>query len=207
MSKMDTLRIGVLASTRASDLQGIIEAIARGELNAQVAVLVSNKPDAFALQRARDNGIKAVFVDPEGKTREQYDDEVAALFEAEKVRLVLLIGYMRWLSPKFVQAYVNRIMNVHPSLLPAFPGMDKSVHGSVLAAGCKVTGCTVHFVDEGQDTGPIILQKAVEVKDGDTVETLKERVQAAEKECLVKAVGLFGGNKLRVEGRKVLVVP
>ncbi len=203
---MEKLKIGVLASTRATDLQAIIDAIAQGKLNAEIRVLVSNNPESFALERARSHGIKAVFVGSQGKTREQYDDEVARIMEAEGVQLILLIGYLRWLSAPFVQKYSNRIMNVHPSLLPAFPGMDKAVHESVLSAGCKITGCTVHFVDEGQDTGPIIIQGAVPVLDNDTADSLKERVQQAEKKCLVEAVRLFSKGRLKVEGKKVFTM-
>lgn len=202
---MEKLKLGVLASTRATDLQAIIDASRQGTLNAELRVVISNKPDAFALERARSQGFKAVFVEGEGKRREEYDGEIARIMEAEGVQLVLLIGYLRWLSKSFVQKFAGRVMNVHPSLLPAFPGMDRAVHESVLAAGCKITGCTVHFVDEGQDTGPIIIQGAVPVLDDDSVESLKQRVQEAEKKCVVEAVRLFGEGRLEVRGKRVVI--
>lgn len=202
-----TLRIGVLASTRGTDLQELIDLSEAGRLDAKIACVISDKQDAFALERARKHGIEAIFLDPKGKKRETFDREAAALLDARGVRLVVLIGYMRLFSAWFVEKYRNKIMNIHPSLLPLFPGMDRSVHEEVLNAGVKVTGCTVHFVDEGKDTGPIILQEAVPVLEGDTVDSLKERVQAAEKRILPRAIALFSQGKLAVEGTKVRVLP
>ncbi|RLI93516.1 MAG: phosphoribosylglycinamide formyltransferase, partial [Candidatus Altiarchaeales archaeon] len=147
---MRKLKIGVLASTRGTDLQAIIDEIEQGKLNAEVSVVISNKEDAYALERARKHGIDAVFIDPKGKTREEFDREVMKILDKKGVDVIALIGYMRLLSPEFVNRYRNRIMNVHPSLLPAFAGgMDKNVHKTVLEHGVKVTGCTIHFVDEG----------------------------------------------------------
>jgi phosphoribosylglycinamide formyltransferase-1 len=202
------LKVGVLASTRGTDLQSIVDSIRSGRLTGvEIEVVIGDRAEAYALERARKQGIEAIFIDPSGKGREEYDREVAKIFDKRGVELVVLIGYMRYLSPWFVSKYRNRIMNVHPSLLPAFGGkMDKDVHREVLEHGVKVTGCTIHFIDEGADTGPIILQKAVEVHEGDDVETLKRRVQEAEGELYPKAIELFRDGRLRVEGRRVRIL-
>ena len=200
------LRIGVLASTKATDMQAVIDAINDNKLNASISVVVSNKKDAFALERAKNHKIKSVFIDSKGKNREQYDKEIAKVLEQNKVELILLIGYMRFLSPWFVSKYKNRIMNIHPSLLPKYAGgMDEDVHAEVLKNREKVTGATLHFVDEGTDTGPIILQKEVNIEENETVGTLKEKVQKAEQEIIVKAIDLYEKGKIKVEGGKVKV--
>ena len=199
--------IGVLASTRGTDLQAVIDEIESGKLDAEIACVISNKQDAYALERAREHKIEAIYIDQKNKTREQFDEEVIKELERRNVELILLIGYMRYLSKPFIEKYRNRIMNIHPSLLPAFAGgMDKSVHETILEHGCKVTGCTLHFVDEGADTGPIIQQKAVEITEDDTVESLKEKVQKAEQEIILKSVRLFQEGRLKVEGRKVKIL-
>ena len=200
------LHIGILASTKATDLQAIIDAINSKKLNAVISVVVSNKQDAYALERARKHKIKAVFVDAKGKTREQYDKEIAKILDENKVDLILLIGYMKFLSPWFVDKYKNKIMNIHPSLLPKYAGgMDRDVHAEVLKNKEKVTGATLHFVDEGADTGQIILQKEVKIDENETVETLKEKVQKAEQEIIVKAIDLFDRKKIKIEGKKVVI--
>ncbi|RLI96546.1 MAG: phosphoribosylglycinamide formyltransferase [Candidatus Aenigmatarchaeota archaeon] len=201
------LNIGVLASTRGTDMQTIIDEIEAGKLDAKISVVISNKKDAYALERARRHNIKAVFIDGKGKEREEFDREVAKVLDENKVGLILLIGYMRYLSRWFVNKYRNKIMNIHPSLLPAFAGgMDLNVHEEVLKHGCKVTGCTLHFVDEGADTGPIIAQKAVIIEEDETVNSLKEKVQRAEQEIIIKAIKLFAENKIKVDGRKVKIL-
>ena len=201
------LRLGVLASTRATDLQAIIDAISSKKLNAIISVVISNKKDAFALERARKHNIKAVFIDSKGKDGEQYDREIAKVLDENKVELILLIGYMRFLSPWFVNKYKNKIMNIHPSLLPKYAGgMDKDVHAEVLKNKEKITGATLHFVDEGADTGPIIMQKEVRIDKNETVDSLKEKVQRAEQEIILKAIDLFGKGKIKVEGKKVKVI-
>lgn len=193
------LKIGVLASTKGTDLQAIIDAIRTGTLNAELCCVISNKKDAYALERARSQGFEAIYILQENKTREQFDKEVAAELEKRNVELICLIGYMRILSDWFVQKFRNRIMNVHPSLLPAFAGgMNLNVHEAVLKAGVKETGCTIHFVTEEVDKGPIILQKKVPVLEGDTPETLKQRVQEAEKVAYVEAIRLFKEGKIKV---------
>jgi len=207
VKKMSKLRIGVLASTKGTDLQAIIDEIEAGKLDAEVSGVVSNKEDAYALERARKHGIKAVFLESKGKKREEFDRKVMELLDAEGVEVIALIGYMRLLSPGFVQKYMNRIMNVHPSLLPAFAGgMDENVHKTILDHGVKVSGATIHFVDEGADTGPIILQEAVTVAEDETVDSLKEKVQAAEKRLFPQALRLFHEGRLKVEGRRVRIL-
>ena len=200
------LNIGVLASTKATDLQDVIDAIISKKLNAVISVVVSSKKDAYALERARKNKIKAVFIDTKGKDRVKYDKEVSKVLDENKVQLILLIGYMKIVSPWFVNKYKNKIMNVHPSLLPKYAGgMDIDVHAEVLKNKEKITGATLHFVDEGADTGPIIMQKEVNISKNETVDSLKEKVQKAEQEIIVKAIDLFGKGKINVEGKKVII--
>ena len=201
---MTKIKLGVLASTRGTDMQAIIDEIEAGRLEAEISVVISNKEDAPALERARKHGIEAVFVDAKG--REEFDQKVMGILKGKGVDLVLLIGYMRILSDEFVEEYKNKIMNVHPSLLPAFGGgMDTDVHQAILDYGVKVTGCTIHFVDENVDGGPIVVQKVVEIAEDETVDSLKDKVQAAEKEGFVEAIRLFQEGRLKVDGRRVRV--
>ncbi|MBR9690879.1 phosphoribosylglycinamide formyltransferase [Candidatus Woesearchaeota archaeon] len=201
-----TIKLGVLASTNATDMQGIIEAINNKELDSKIVCLISNKEDCGAMQRAKDNNIEAIFIDGKGKEREEFDKEVYAELEKRNVDLILLIGYMRYLSPWFVQKTLNKVMNIHPSLLPAFAGgMDKGVHESILDWGCKVTGCTLHFIDEGADTGPIIIQKAIPIEEDETVDSLKTKIQKLEVEAFLEAIKLFAEGKIKVEGRIVRI--
>src|SRR3989344_5724822 len=200
------LRLGVLASTKATDMQAVIDAIKSKKLNAIISVVISNKKDAFALERARKHNIKAVFIDSKGKDGEQYDREIAKVLDENKVELILLIGYMRFLSPWFVNKYKNKIMNIHPSLLPKYAGgMDKDVHAEVLKNKEKITGATLHFVDEGADTGPIIMQKEVRIDEDETADSLKEKVQKAEQEIILKAIELYDKGKIKVEGERVVI--
>jgi len=200
------LRLGILASTKGTDMQAVIDAISSKQLNAVISVVVSNKEDAYALERAKNNNIKAVFLEPKGKDREQYDKEIAKVLEQNNVDLILLIGYMRFLSPWFVNKYKNKIMNIHPSLLPKYAGgMDRDVHAEVLKNNEKVTGATLHFVDEGADTGPIILQKEVKIEKNETINSLKEKVQNAEQEIIVKAIDLCSRGKIKVIENKVVI--
>ena len=197
-------KIGVLASGRGTNLQAIFRSIAAGDINGQIVIVVSDNPDAYALQRARKQGVKEIFLNPSLHTdRQNYDQALKDILQGEGVDLVLLAGFMRLLSPNMVAAFPNRIMNIHPSLLPAFPG-NNSVK-QALEHGVKVTGCTVHFVDEGLDSGPIILQEAVPVLKQDTVETLQERVQAAEYRNYSRAVSLFCRDLLKIEGRRCFI--
>ena len=200
------LSIGVLASTKATDMQAVIDAIKANKLKAKISIVVSNKEDAYALERAKKHNIDAVFIDAKGKQREEFDKKVASALDKHGVGIILLIGYMRILSPWFVNKYKNRIMNIHPSLLPEFAGgMDKDVHAEVLRSGASETGCTLHFVDESVDGGPIIMQKKVKVGKNETVESLKEKVQKAEQEIIVKALDLYEKGKISVKGKKVVI--
>jgi phosphoribosylglycinamide formyltransferase-1 len=204
---MTLLRIGILASTRGTDMEAILRAMRNKELDAEIVCVISNKRDSYALERARQNGIEAIFLDPKGKDPVEYDMEIITELEHRRVDLVLLIGYNRLISPQFVNKFRNRIMNIHPSLLPAFPGWDLNVHRAVLESGVKVTGCTLHFVDEKMDAGPIIIQKVVEVREDDNEETLKKRVQEAEGEALVEGIKLFGEGRIMVERGRVRILP
>ena len=200
------LRLGILASTKGTDMQAIIDAIISKKLNAVISVVVSDKKDSYALERARKHSIKSVFVESKDKTREEFDKEIAKILDESKVSLILLIGYMRFLSPWFVNKYKNKIMNIHPSLLPKYAGgMDRDVHAEVLKNKEKITGATLHFVDEGKDTGPVILQKEVKIEKDESVDSLKEKVQKAEQEIIIKAVNLFEKGKIKVEGSKVRI--
>ncbi|HSE58710.1 MAG TPA: phosphoribosylglycinamide formyltransferase [Nitrospiraceae bacterium] len=206
--KSQRVRIGVLASGRGSNLQAIIDAIEAGTLQAQVVVVISNKRDAAALERARRHGLQDVFVDPkpfagQPDSREAYDRALLDVLHKHEVELVLLAGYMKIVTPVLIQAYENRMMNIHPSLLPAFPGLD--VQKKALEWGVKVAGCTVHFVTPGVDEGPIIIQAAVPVLEQDTPETLAARILAEEHRIFPKAVQLYAEGRLRVEGRRVRV--
>ncbi|MGH7255899.1 MAG: phosphoribosylglycinamide formyltransferase, partial [Nitrospirales bacterium] len=173
------MRLGVLASGRGTNVQAIIDAIEAGTLPATIAVVISNKPDASTLDRARRHGLTGVFVDPKpfaGKpdSRPAYDRAVLDVLKKHEVELVILAGYMRIVTPVLIQAYPNGIMNIHPSLLPAFPGLD--VQRQAVEWGVKIAGCTVHFVTEGVDEGPIIIQAAVPVLDGESTEDLAARI-------------------------------
>lgn len=198
-------KIAVLASGNGSNLQVIMDAVERGEIkNAEVALVISDKKDAYALERARAKNIPALYFDP-GKyaTRDDYDRGLVTYLEKRQIDLVALAGFMRLLTPYFVLSFPERILNVHPSLLPSFPGAN-AVAGA-LAYGVKVSGCTVHFVDEGMDTGPIILQKAVAVYDDDTVETLHNRIKAAEHFLFPRAINLVLENRVTIVGRRCLI--
>lgn len=198
------MRLAVLASGYGSNLQAIINGVTGGQIDGRVQVVISDRQDAYALQRARDHGIEALFVDPSSCSgREAYDREIVSLLQQRQVGLVILAGYMRLLSPYFVEAFAGRIMNIHPSLLPAFPGLDGVKQA--LAYGVKVTGCTVHFVDEGLDTGAIILQESVPVFDSDTEDSLHQRIHEVEHRLYPRAVQLFIQGKIKMDGRRCLV--
>ena len=199
-------KLGILCSGRGSNLASIIEAIERGEIPAEIAVVIADKRDAYALERARTKGIPAVAVVYRDYP-ERADFERAMLDElhAHDVTLVILAGFMRILSPVFVHAYTGRILNIHPALLPSFPGAH--AHRDALAYGVKVSGCTVHFVDEGMDSGPIILQASVPVTEDDTEETLAARVLEQEHRIFPEAIKLYVEDRLRTDGRRVHILP
>lgn len=200
----EPLRVGVLASGRGSNLQAIIDAIEGGRLAAQLTVVVSDRSDAQALERARHHGVKGVFVDPKGcADREAFDRALIEVLGAHGVGLVCLAGFMRILTPLFVHAYSGRIMNIHPALLPAFPGLH--AQRQALAHGVKIAGCTVHLVDEGVDSGPIVLQAAVPVLEDDTEETLSSRILEQEHQIYPRAIQLFAERRLRLAGRRVVI--
>lgn len=202
------MKIAVLGSTRGTDLQAVIDAIESGKLkDVEISFVLSNKEEAYTLERAKKHNLKAIFLDPKDKEREEYDKEVDKLLEEHNIELVLLIGYMKLMSSWFVQKWLNKVMNIHPSLLPKYAGgMDKNVHEEVLKNKDKVTGCSLIFIDEGADTGPIILQKEVNVDEQETVDSLKEKVQKAEQEIIIKGIKLFRDKKLKVEGKKVNIL-
>ncbi len=198
------LVLGVLASGRGSNLQAILDAIGAGRCPARVAVVVSDRKDAPALERARQAGIRAVHLDPRAyPDRTAFDGAVAAILDGAGVELVCLAGYMRVLSAELVRRYRSRILNVHPALLPAFRGLD--AQRQALQHGVKVAGATVHFVDEGVDTGPIVLQAAVPVLDDDTEATLAARILAEEHRLYPEAIRLYAEGRLEVAGRRVSV--
>lgn len=181
-----TLRVAVLGSTRGTSMQGVFDAIDRGELNARIVLVISDRANAPILERAVRHGIPQMFLDPKGLTREQYDARVTTALQQAGADLVLLIGYMRIVSAEFVNTWRGHLLNVHPSLLPAFAGgMNRSVHEAVLASGVSETGCTIHHVTEDVDAGPIVLQLRCPVLSVDTVDTLKDRVQALEQQAFV----------------------
>ena len=202
------LRVAVLASGRGSNLQAVIDAIEAGQVQAQIVAVISNKKDAPALERARKHGLKALFVDPKSFTgrpdsREAYDHALLDMLRQHEVELVLLAGYMKIVTAVLVNAYAERMMNIHPSLLPSFPGLD--VQKRAIEWGCKLAGCTVHFVTEGVDEGPIILQAAVPILNGDTPESLAARILEQEHKLYPRAVQLFAEGRLHVEGRRVCI--
>lgn len=185
--KVGEMKIGILISGRGSNMVALIDAMKSGEIpTSEVAVVISEKPNAPGLEKAKARGVETVVVERCGRPREAHDADIIAELKKHDVDLVCLAGYMRLLSPSFVRAFPDRIINIHPSLLPAYPGLD--VHERVLAAGEKVSGCTVHYVNEELDAGPIILQREVEVKEGDTVETLSARILEHEHKLYVDAV-------------------
>ena len=203
------LKIGVLGSTRGSDLPAVVESIRKGKLKglAEIVVVISDKGDSGILEKAGHYRIENCYIYPVGMRRIAYDRAIAAELDRHDVQLVVLIGYMRLLSLWFVRKYENRIMNIHPSLLPSFSGIDRSVHKEVLDHGCKVSGCTLFFVDGGRDTGPIIMQRAVPVLEDDDIDNLKARVQKAEQEVLPEAIKLYALGKLEIQGRRVKISP
>ncbi|MGB8324942.1 MAG: phosphoribosylglycinamide formyltransferase [Candidatus Acidiferrum sp.] len=197
-------RIGVLLSGRGSNFEALADSVSAGRIpNAEIAMVISNKPDAAGLERAKVRGIPARAIASRGLEREVYDRQVAAVLHEYKVELICLAGYMRLLSPYFVAAFPQRILNIHPSLLPSFPGLESQQQA--LEYGVKFAGCTVHFVDENLDAGPIILQAVVPVLDGDDEHTLSERILKEEHRIYSEAVKIILEGNYRIEGRRVLL--
>ena len=198
-------RIGVLLSGRGSNFEALADSVSAGRIpNAEIAIVISHREGAPGIDRARARGIDARVIPSKGLEREAYDCQVVAALQEKKVDLVCLAGYMRLLSPYFVQAFRGRILNIHPSLLPAFPGLESQ--RQALEHGAKFAGCTVHFVDENLDAGPIILQSAVPIRDDDTVDSLSARILAEEHRIYSEAVRIVLAGSYRIEGRRVIIL-
>ena len=197
-------RIGVLLSGRGSNFEALADSTKTGRIpNAEIAIVVSNREGAPGIDKAKSRGIPAQVIPSKGLEREAYDRLVAAALQEAKVDLVCLAGYMRLLSPFFIAAYPRRILNIHPSLLPAFPGLE--AQRQALEHGVKFAGCTVHFVDENLDAGPIVLQAGIPVRDDDTEETLSEQILREEHRIYSEAVRIVLEGRYRIEGRRVLI--
>ncbi len=204
------INLAILVSGRGSNMEAIIKSIKEGNVNANVNIVISNKRDVRALTIAKEYGVNTIVIDDENKKgiNWEYDKKIIDVLDRYNVTpmngLICLAGYMRILSPEFVRLYRYRIMNIHPSLLPSFPGLN--AQRQALEYGVKITGCTVHFVDEGIDTGPIIIQRALEVNDDDTVESLSSRILREEHIAYIDAIRLFTEGRLRIEGRRVSIL-
>ncbi|MBI3684703.1 MAG: phosphoribosylglycinamide formyltransferase [Acidobacteria bacterium] len=195
-------RLGILLSGRGSNFQAIADNIAAGRLDAEIAIVISNRPEAPGLEIARERGLPAISIPSKGLEREPYDRLLLAGLDERRVELVCLAGYMRLLSAAFLRAYPLRVLNIHPSLLPAFPGLD--AQHQALEHGVKYSGCTVHFVDEHLDAGPILLQAVVPVLEDDTVESLSARILKEEHRTYTEAIRIVLEGRYRIEGRRVI---
>jgi phosphoribosylglycinamide formyltransferase 1 len=197
------MKIGILISGRGSNMVALVDAVASGGIpESEVAVVISDKADASGLAKAAERGIETLVIERAGRKRAEHDTEIVAALKDRGVELVCLAGYMRILSPDFVRAFPNRIVNIHPSLLPSFTGLG--VQQQAIDYGVKFSGCTVHFVDEELDHGPIILQRVVEVKDNDTAETLSARILEQEHAAYIEAVRSVVSGRLSIEGRRTV---
>ena len=195
-----------MASGRGSNFQAIIDAKTRGEIpDVEISQLVVNKPEAYAVERAKKNNIPYEIVDSSIMTREEFDKKTIRIFEKRKVQVIVLAGFMRILTPFFINKYKNKILNIHPSLLPAFPGAH--AHKDTLEYGAKVSGCTAHIVDEGVDSGPIIMQASVEISKVETEDSLSKKILVHEHKILPKALQLLCSEKIILDGRKVTIKP
>jgi phosphoribosylglycinamide formyltransferase-1 len=197
------MRIGILISGRGSNFEAISNSIARRKLDAEIAIVISNRSNAGGLEIARERGIPMRVIASAGMDREQYDKLLIEELKTHEVELVCLAGFMRLLSADFVRAFPERVLNIHPSLLPAFPGLD--AQRQALEHGVKITGCTVHLVDEFLDSGPIVIQAAVPVLDSDSVESLSARILTQEHLIYSKAIGYFADGRVTLEGRRVAI--
>jgi phosphoribosylglycinamide formyltransferase-1 len=198
-------RVAVLLSGRGSNFLALSDAIERGEIPAEIVLVVSNRKEAPGLENARKRGYKALFIPSKGKKREDFDREVVAELEKEKVDIVCLAGFMRLLSSYFVRQFPMRILNIHPSLLPSFPGLN--AQNQALQWGEKVSGCTVHFVDEELDHGPIIVQRAVVVEEGDDEDSLSHRILEQEHQAYPEALRLVCEDRVQIDGRRTKILP
>lgn len=195
-------RLGILLSGRGSNFEAIADSVAAGRIDAEIAVVLSNRPEARGLEIARSRGLNAVCIPSKGLDRDVYDRMVAEVLKKNRVDLVCLAGFMRLLSAYFIREFPLRILNIHPSLLPAFPGLD--AQHQALEHGVKLSGCTVHFVDENLDSGPILIQTAVPVLDDDTADSLSARILKQEHRIYTEAIRLVLSRKFRIEGRRVI---
>lgn len=197
------IKLGILISGRGSNMLALLDAIAAGQLpNAEIGIVISDHPEALGLELATQRGVETLIIPRSGRTREQHDAEIVARLKEHKVELVCLAGYMRILSSGFIDSYAGRVLNIHPSLLPAFPGL--AAQRQALDHGVKWSGCTVHFVDETLDGGPIVMQAIVPVTDDDTEETLSARILEEEHKLYPEAVALITSGDYEVVGRRVL---
>ncbi len=204
LASLMTKRIGVLLSGRGSNFEALAESVAADRIpNAEIAIVISNREGAPGIERARARGIKTLVIPSKGLEREAYDRQVVAALQEKKVDLVCLAGFMRLLSPYFIAAFPGRILNIHPSLLPAFPGLE--AQRQALGYGVKFTGCSVHFVDENLDAGPIVAQAVVPVRDDDTAESLSERILREEHRIYSEAVRVVLEGRFRIQGRRVIL--
>jgi phosphoribosylglycinamide formyltransferase-1 len=195
-------RIGILLSGRGSNFEAIAKNVQAGKISAEIAIVISNKEGAGGLDIARLLGIKAICIPSKGKEREAFEQELVTALRDAKVDLVCLAGFMRVLTPYFIRAFQGRILNIHPALLPSFPGVD--AQKQALEYGARFSGCTVHFVDEGVDTGAVVCQAAVPIHDDDTAETLAARILKEEHRIYTEAINLVLGDRIRIEGRRVI---
>jgi phosphoribosylglycinamide formyltransferase-1 len=195
-------KLAILLSGRGSNFEAIARAIETGKLNAEISIVISNRPGARGLDRAKEMGLEVLCLPSRGVARKEYDARLVEELKRHNPDLICLAGFMRLLTPVFVEAFRGRILNIHPSLLPAFPGLD--AQRQALEHGVRFTGCTVHFVDEGLDSGPIIVQAAVPVRDDDTVESLSARILEAEHAAYPRAIALVLSGEYRIEGRRMV---
>ncbi len=206
---MSPVKIGVLISGGGTNLQALIDNIENKNINGRIDLIISNKPGVFGLERGKNHNIESLFVNPRDfSSRDQYDRDLIKRFTEKNIELIVLAGYLNVLTKDFIEEFKGRIINIHPSLIPSFSGKDyygDKVHRAVLDYGVKFTGASVHFVDEGTDTGPIILQEVVKIEDNDNLESLKEKVLEVEHKILVQGLKLYCDRKLYIRGRKVMV--
>lgn len=196
-------KLGILLSGRGSNFEAIADSVASGQVEAEIGVVISNRPEARGIEVARSRGLPAVVISSKGVPREDYDRQLVAELQSRRIDLICLAGFMRLLTPQFCRAFPLRVLNIHPSLLPAFPGLD--AQQQALEHGVKISGCTVHFVDHQLDAGPIILQAAVPVLDTDTEETLAARILTEEHRIYSEAIRIVLSGRWRIEGRRVIL--
>jgi len=200
------MKVGVMASGRGSNFQALIDASRKGLMpDVEIVILIVNKKNAYAIKRAEKNDIEYKIITSDDKTRKEFDQTALKILKKKEIKIVVLAGFMRLLTPEFIAEYRNRILNIHPSLLPLFPGAH--AHRDAIANGARISGCTAHFVDEGIDTGPIIMQRTVNIEDNETEESLSEKILPHEHEILPMALQLLCSGKIILNGRDVEILP